>query len=390
MKLKKHLVDLTKIIIGYIVSSVIKIKKNNKDIWLISERRDEAQDNGYHLYKYIRENHPEQKVYYIIDKSSKDYKKIEKYKTIIQHNSLQHYIYYFLSDKHISAFQFFGVPETPFLWKLEEKGIIKKKKVFLQHGITQGNLPFLYYNKTKYDLFICGAKAEYEYISRYYGYPEKNVKYLGLCRFDNLHDYKIRNQILLMPTWRSWIGMTNEDNDIVSDINNFKQTEYYSTYNSLINNKRLNNILKENEFELIFYPHPEMQRFVNLFNVNNSRVKIVERANFNLQNLIKEAKIIITDYSSIAFDCAYMKKSLLYYQFDRVKYNKEHFSNGYFNHKNDGFGPVVENENDLINYIEKYILGIMDTNKYIQRCKEFFPIYDKKNCERNYEAIIKI
>ena len=55
MRLKKHLVDLTKIIIGYTVANAMKIKKENKDIWLISERRNEAEDNGYHLYKYIRE-----------------------------------------------------------------------------------------------------------------------------------------------------------------------------------------------------------------------------------------------------------------------------------------------------------------------------------------------
>ena len=115
MRVKKHIVDLTKISIGYVVANIMKLKKNNRDVWLISERRDEAEDNGYHLYKYIRENHQGQKVYYIIDKKSKAYKRIKKYKTIIQHNSLKHYIYYFLSDKHISAFQFFGFPETPFL-----------------------------------------------------------------------------------------------------------------------------------------------------------------------------------------------------------------------------------------------------------------------------------
>ena len=56
MKVKKHIVDLTKISIGYLVANIMKLRKNNRDVWLISERRDEAEDNGYHLYKYIREN----------------------------------------------------------------------------------------------------------------------------------------------------------------------------------------------------------------------------------------------------------------------------------------------------------------------------------------------
>ena len=390
MRVKKHIVDLTKITIGFITASFVKINKENRDVWLISERRDEAEDNGYHLFKYIRENYPEKKVYYIIDKKSESYKKIEKYKNIIDHNSLKHYIYYFLAEKHISAFQFFGVPETPFIWRLEKQGIIKKKKIFLQHGVIQSDLPFLHYKNTKYNLFICGAKLEYDYIKNIYGYPEDKIKYLGLCRYDNLYDYKVSNKILLMPTWRKWIGMTNEDNDKEKDISTFLDSDYYETYNSLINNVKLHNILEKNNFELLFYPHPEMQRFINLFECNNKKIRIVNRKKINLQELLKESKLLITDYSSIAFDFGYMYKSLVYYQFDKEKYNSEHFDDGYFKHNTDGFGPVVNNENELIEYIENIILGNYDCEIYIERAKKFFPLHDKQNSKRNYIEIENI
>lgn len=387
MKIVKHFKDLTKIVIAYIISSLMKLNKENKDIWLISERKDEAEDNGYHLYKYIREKHPEKKVFYLINKSSSSFLKLEKYKTIIQYNSLKHYIYYFLSDKHISAFQFFGVPETPFLWKFEELGLIKKKKIFLQHGITQSMLPFLKYDKTKYRLFICGAKTEYEYIKKYYGYPDDNLKYLGFCRFDNLHNHNEKNQILIMPTWRQWLGMTNDDNDKDIDDKKFYESEYYQKYNSLINNKKLEKILIDNKFELIFYPHPEMQRFIGLFNCSCKNILIANRKESNLQELLKESKVIITDYSSIAFDCAYMRKSLIYYQFDYDRYYDEHFKKGYFDASEDGFGPVIKKEDDLIILLEKYMKNTIDRSKYIKRSEEFFPLYDNKNCERNYKAI---
>ena len=384
MRLKKHLVDLAKIIIGYTISNVMKIKRDNRDIWLISERRD---DNGYHLYKYIRENHTEKKVYYIIDKNSKSYKKIEKYKTIIQHNSLQHYIYYFLADKHISAFQFFGVPETPFLWKLEEKGIIKKKKIFLQHGITKEMLPFLTYRRTKYEMFICGAKPEFEYIKDNYGYPSEKVKYLGFCRFDNLHSYKEKNQILIMPTWRQWLGMTNSDTDVEKDEKQFKNSDYFKTYNSLINSNKLERVLSKTNTELIFYPHPEMQRFIKDFTCKSKNIKIAKRENNNLQELLKESRILITDYSSIAFDFAYMKKPLIYYQFDKDKYYTNHFEKGYFDCERDGFGPVITDEKKLIKYIENLLNNDVDRRIYIDKSEKFFEIYDVNNCKRTYESI---
>lgn len=389
MRILKHTKDLIKIVVAFTISSCMKLNKNNKDIWLISERKDEAEDNGYHLYKYIRENHPEQKVFYLINKKSPAYSKIEKYETIIQYNSLKHYVYYFLSDKHISAFQFFGVPETPFLWKMEEKGWIKKKKVFLQHGVIQGVLPFLFYNRTNYDLFISGAKAEYEYLKANYGYPDENIKYLGLCRFDNLHEYQIKRQIILMPTWRQWIGMTNDDNNVELDYRNFISSEYYKTYNSLINNKKLHQLLERYNIQFIFYPHPEMQRFINTFSCNCKNITIANRKNYNLQELLKESSILITDYSSIAFDFAYMKKPLIYYQFDQEKYYTEHFNRGYFNHERDGFGPVIKREELLIEQIERYI-SYGNELKYLERVKNFFPIHDQSNCKRNYEAIINI
>lgn len=390
MRILKHTKDIIKIAVAFTISSCMKLNKNNKDIWLISERKDEAEDNGYHLYKYIRENHPEQKVFYLINKKSPAYSKIEKYETIIQYNSLKHYIYYFLCDKHISAFQFFGVPETPFLWKLEEKGLIRKKKIFLQHGITKEKLPFLMYKNTKYKLFICGAETEYKYIQENYGYPDENVKYLGFCRFDNLHNYKTKNQILLMPTWRQWIGMTNEDSNIEEESSNFIKTQYYKVYNSFINSKELHQVLEKTNTELVFYPHPEMQRFVRLFKCNHSNIRIMDRKNCNLQEVLKESKLLITDYSSIAFDCAYMRKPLIYYQFDQEKYYQGHFEKGYFDCERDGFGQVVKNENKLVKLISDILLERYDSNSFRERAIRFFPLYDINNCKRNYYEIKNI
>ncbi|SDM78198.1 CDP-glycerol glycerophosphotransferase family protein [Bacillus sp. OK048] len=390
MKYIKHFIDLNKIIIAILISRVLKLSKMNKDIWLISERRDEAEDNAFHLYKYIRENHPTQKAYYVIDKKSHSYLKITKFETIIQQNSLRHYIYYFLAEKHLSAFQFFGVPETPILWRLESYGLIKKKKVFLQHGITKEILPFLNYANTKYNLFVCGAKPEFDFVKEHFGYPKENVKYLGFCRFDNLHDYKVKNQILLMPTWRQWFGMTNSDNNTEMKYDEFIMSEYYHRYNNLLNSVRIHEFLEKHDIKLIFYPHPEMQRFIKAFNCNNSNITIANRNNYNLQNLLKESRLLITDYSSVAFDFAYMRKPLIYYQFDQQRYYTDHFQKGYFDCNRDGFGPVIRDEKILIDCIEKFMLKDSNDEKYNDRVGDFFQLYDKENCKRHYEVISSI
>lgn len=56
------------------------------------------------MFKYIREKHPEQKVYYIINKKNKiDYEKVKKLGEVIEYNSFQHKIALILSNVYIST-----------------------------------------------------------------------------------------------------------------------------------------------------------------------------------------------------------------------------------------------------------------------------------------------
>lgn len=387
MKVLKNIINLNKIIISYSFSKIINFFIKD-DIYLISERENEAEDNGYYLFKYIRENYPEEKAYYLINKKSKSYERVKKYGNIIHYNSWKHNLYYFLSKKHISAFQFFGVPDNALIWYLESKGLFKKKRVFLQHGVIKEALSFLNYDKTNYTLFICGAKLECEYVKENFKYPAGSVIYTGLARYDGLHNRKKnKKQILLMPTWRQWLGMTNIENDKNQDYENLINSDYYKNYMSFINSKELEILLDTKKYELLFYLHPEAQRFREYFSSKNSKVKIVSREGVFLQELLKESDILITDYSSVAFEFGYMRKKMMYYQFDNNAYYKNHFQKGYFDCERDGFGPVTFNERDLFENLKKLLSEEKMEEKYEKRSVKFFPLYDTDNSKRIFEHI---
>ena len=61
--------DITSLIFIFPIAYVISlfIRRRNKNLILICESEKEARDNGYWLFKYIRENHPEENVIYVID-----------------------------------------------------------------------------------------------------------------------------------------------------------------------------------------------------------------------------------------------------------------------------------------------------------------------------------
>ena len=383
----KYIGDVIKLLVAYFISSILKLHPNNRDIWLIGERKSEARDNGYHLFKYIRENHKNDKVYYIINKKSKDLEKIESLGNIIYSDTFKHYLYYSMSNKLIMAHLGSCVPDSPVCWKVEEKKLINHKKAFIQHGITKELIPSLMYENTKADLFICGSRPEYDFVKSKFGYKKENVKYTGFARFDNLHNFKEKNQILIMPTWRSWIQSTTWRNDNIEQCKEaFVKTEYYKVFNSLINNEELIDFIHKQNILVIFYPHYEMQEYVDLFENKSTNIVIATKEDYDVQELLKESKLLITDYSSVGFDFGYMRKPVVYYQFDSERYYAHHYLRGYFEYEKDGFGPVVKYESDLINII-KNSDNFKFFNLYNERSIATFSLYDNMNCQRIYNEI---
>ena len=48
-----------------------------RELWLVCERGNDARDNGYWFYRYLKEEHPEINARYVIETDSADRAKIE-------------------------------------------------------------------------------------------------------------------------------------------------------------------------------------------------------------------------------------------------------------------------------------------------------------------------
>lgn len=366
--------------IGFKIINIIKKRK----LWLICESGDTARDNGYYFYKYIKEKHPKDFCFYVIDKKCSDYEKLRNDKTIIQFKSLKHWLYYMSATLNISS-QKNGNPNQPFFYFIHVVLKLYPNRVFLQHGITKDDSIWLYYKNTNFKYFICGARKEYEFIKERFGYPEGSVIYTGFPRFDNLHNTKVnKNQILIMPTWRNWLG---REKNSFSKNQDFLDTSYYKNWNGLLNDKEFINFIEKQNIIVYFYPHYNMQKFMKYFEINSDNIKLVDNTCIDIQTLLKESEILITDYSSVYMDFAYMNKKIIYFQFDYDEYRKKQYSEGYYDYETDSFGPICNNYNDLVNKLFK-IKNNYD-QKYLKRANSFFELRDENNCQRVYEMIRK-
>ncbi len=358
-----------------------KIKgKKKTDTWLISERGIDARDNGYWFYKYMKDNHPEIEIKYVISKKSADRKKIASC-DIVDYRSKEHY-YYFLYSKVLISAQIMGFsPNEQLYYRLNKMGLLKLcgKTVFLQHGITKDFMEYMLPTRTKLDLFICGAIPECKYMIEKYGYSDKVARLTGFSRFDQLENLD-ENIILIMPTWRKWLKY----NDTLVG------TKFYEQYMKILNDKDILSLLELKNMKIIFYPHIVLQKFIKDFKSTSEKVIMADFKNYDVQDLLKRSKLLITDYSSVTFDFAYMQKNVLYFQFDVEKYRQEQYADGYYSYENDGFGPVYKDFESLKKKILEYLEGKEDFSEYQSRNKSFFKYIDKSNSERIYEEIKKI
>ena len=108
-----------------------------------------------------------------------------------------------------------------------------------------------------------------------------------------------------------------------------------------------------------------------------------------MSKLITKKPILVTDYSSVAFDFAYLYKPVIYYQY----LNDYHFDveKSFFNYETMGMGEICESEEELVDLIIDYIENQCKIKeKYIKRTDDFFLFNDKNNCKRVHEAIKEV
>lgn len=123
----------------------------------------------------------------------------------------------------------------------------------------------------------------------------------------------MEKQILFMPTWRKHI----------TDEETFLKSDYYKMIKDFLNNEELLNFLDESGFKIMFKPHFEMSKYFHLINIP-AQVELCNDIPY--QELFNKSMLLITDYSSVFFDFAYLKKPVIYYRAGDEYHNKS----GYF------------------------------------------------------------
>lgn len=354
-------------------------------IWLLMDKANIADDNAEVLFDYLNKQQKGKGVIYLfaLNKESKDYARVKSLGLVIPYMGVIHKFAHLCAEHTISAYSHNEV-SSPFFGRtyLFSNLLKRNKVVFLQHGITKDDVSAgLRRDNKNFTIFITAAEREYlSILHGDYGYSDKNIKLTGFPRYDYLYDDRKR-MITLMPTWRSnLVGSLDHMTDQWAPKAGFEESNYFKFYNGLITSNRLKSQLREHGYSLAFAIHPVFRQYLSFFDTSDI---LVFDGSTRYRQIFAESDLLITDYSSVAFDFAYLKKPVIYTHFEGGNY-----PSGYFSYEKDGFGEVETTLEGTIERILEYTKsGCQMKSKYICRVDSFFEFTDKMNCARVFNAI---
>ena len=250
--------------------------------------------------------------------------------------------------------------------------------VFLQHGVmymvsldSESREMFKRKKlKGKYRVIV-SSRAEADHFVTLGRHFEEDIYISGLPKFDRNTLNDDADKIVIMPTWRPW-----EINTARTD---FSETPYFKMLMKLYNN--VPDELKE---KVIILPHPLI---VNELSKASPSVvdKIVLGARYD--DILKQARVLITDYSSIAYDAFYRGTRVLFYWEEKdycmmqygpstkLMLNEENVYGDYF-YSEEGLSEAVKK-----NYENP------QTEEYKEKYSKLVDFHDGKNTERLVEFL---
>lgn len=386
----------------------------NKHIWVFMDLPNASDDNGYFLFKKAVKSPKlkEIKKYYVFAKSKNlassafemnnlymasskstktkkllgfeesndEFKRISQIGNVLPNRSLKHRFYLLFADFIIGSH-----PDNEIIYPFwgnygHLAGLARSKTVFLQHGVTKDDISdWLNRYDKRIALIVTVSEMEKEaFLNPRYGYSEEFIRVLGFPRFDFLEKLEDKREIVFMPSWRRQYDQLKK--------HEFMQSNYFKSINDFLNDKELLDYITSKNYKLIFKPHRNVLKFIDAFDIPDI-VEVGDDKSYN--EIFNHASLMITDFSSVAFDFAYLKKALIYYHPD----DDYHFDleNSYFKYDTMGFGPVTKSLDEL----KLEIIGLIENKcqmdeMYKGRVDGFFKYNDKNNSERVIDAILEL
>ncbi len=365
-------------------------KYRNQEIWLYCDRKG-IYDNAYFQFQHDIEKNDGIQRFYVVDEKLEEnnnlFTKQQMKNNVILKNSKKNINLYLACSKIITSFssvnEYSPIPLKEFRFYND---IVKYDLIYLQHGVLYANLLKMYSKEhTEIEKIIISSKFEKKNLIENYNYAEKDLILTGMPRFEKEKEkVEKKPKILLAPSWRAYLIQDPPVNGVRQPLTDyFLSSSFFKEINNIINDTKLNQLLKESNVTLDLKLHPIFNVYLDCFKTNCSNINVVT-------SKVKEEEysLFITDFSSYQFDFARMKTPIIYFLPD-----KKEFKAGLHTYRKldlpleDAFGDVTYTSQELSKCIQYYLKNNFKLKDiYLKRMDTFF-VKNKNIMDEIYHQI---
>ena len=369
-----------------------------RDAWVLMDRVHDADDNGERLFEHLRANRPDINAWFVLARGSRDWDRLRAAgeRRLVAWGSLHWRMLMLNARWLLSSHADRGLVEPTAVTRIARGR--PWKYGFLQHGVIKDDLS-LWLNQRDIDLFVVSTPAELASVAgdgTSYVVTRKETRNTGLPRFDRLLEKgravpaADRDLVIVAPTWRTWLTLPIDPRTQQRTVDRrFAESEFHRMWIGLVRSERIRDAVAKRGWRLGFMPHPNLQPVLAQLDLPDW-VEPLSFAGTDVQDLYARCGLLVTDYSSVAFNLAYIDRPVVYFQFDRAAYARgAHMGRqGYFDYERDGFGPVVADiasaEKAVVDSIRH---GPRPLPDFQARIDATFPVRDGGACARVVAAI---
>jgi CDP-glycerol glycerophosphotransferase len=355
----------------------VAVARRTLGIWIVGEVPYKAQDNGYHLFRWIRRKRPLRLAYYVIDEAAPDRERVERLGRVVVKGSAKHVVLATCASRIV------GTHHTEYLLPTPDPDYLRHvpaARVMLQHGILgTKNLTSTYGRggtaTLAADVFHVSSPRERAIVVEDLGFAPEQVRVTGLPRFDTLlaPPEAPPAGLLVIPTWRSRITSRQQ----------FVESEFLARWRGFLTRPGIRALAGNGE-QVSVILHPNMRVFADV--LESFGHDVFRQGERDVQGLMREHAALVTDYSSVAFDFALQERPVFYFQFDREAYFRG--TSSHLDLDAELPGPVFTDEEALAGaVVASAAAGFPMEGEYRERARRFFPAHDRNSSRRAYRSV---
>jgi len=381
-----------------VVARLPRYRSSFRHAWVLMDRVFNADDNGERLFEYLRANRPDINAWFVIERGTPDWDRLHSAdrSRLVAYGSFRWLMLMLNCSWVVSSHGSRAVAAPPKV--IHITGRPTWRYAFLQHGVTKDDIS-KWVNKRDADLFVVSTIPELESVvadGTGYRYTTREARNTGLPRFDRLLAKggavppDDRDLVIVAPTWRMWLTNAPDTRmDRPVDGDTFWSSRYLREWMAILRSPDLARAAERHGRRIVFMPHPNMQAMLPQIDLPPHVEPIAFEGN-DVQSIYARCALLVTDYSSVAFNAAFLDRPVVYFQFDRdiVMAGGHLGRKGYFEYELDGFGPVVTEQAAAIDAIVAAIEhGPAPTPAFQARIDRTFVDRDGQACARVVDAI---